>query len=161
MRTRTGLGYDVHAFTAIKSGPVRLCGIDVDHPRRLYGHSDADVALHAITDALLGAIAAGDIGQHFPPSDDRWKDADSAMFLREAVRMISEKKGQIVNIDVTIICEEPKIGPHRTRMQEKVAEICGIQPDQVNIKATTTEKMGFEGRGEGIAAQAIASVEVP
>lgn len=161
MPTRTGLGYDVHAFAQIMGGPVRLCGVDVDHPHRLYGHSDADVALHAITDAVLGAIAAGDIGQHFPPTDPQWKDADSALFLREAVRMVSEKQGRIENIDVVIICEAPKIGPHRDHMQEKVAQICGIAPDQVNIKATTTEKLGFIGREEGIAAQAIATVTLP
>ncbi|MBU0799775.1 MAG: bifunctional 2-C-methyl-D-erythritol 4-phosphate cytidylyltransferase/2-C-methyl-D-erythritol 2,4-cyclodiphosphate synthase [Alphaproteobacteria bacterium] len=161
MRTRTGMGFDVHAFAQIMGGPVRLCGVDVDHPHRLYGHSDADVALHAITDALLGAIAAGDIGEHFPPTDPQWKGLDSAYFLSEAVRMITDKKGEIVNIDVTIICESPKIGPHRAKMQERVAEICNIAVDQVNIKATTTEKMGFTGREEGIAAQAIATVQVP
>lgn len=161
MRTRTGMGFDVHAFTQIQGGPVRLCGVDVDHPHRLYGHSDADVGLHAITDALLGAVAAGDIGQHFPPSDPQWKDADSAAFLREAVRIIEEKGGEIVNIDVTLICEAPKIGPYREKMQARVAEICGISVDQVNIKATTTEKLGFAGREEGIAAQAVANVQVP
>lgn len=160
MRTRIGMGFDVHAFAQIQGGPVRLCGVDVDHPHRLYGHSDADVGLHAITDALLGAVAAGDIGRHFPPTDPKWKGVDSAVFLREAVRIVKEKGGEIVNIDVTLICEAPKIGPHSGLMQEKVAEICGIAPDQVNIKATTTEKLGFTGRGEGIAAQAVASVQV-
>ena len=161
MLTRTGMGFDVHAFALMKGGPVRLCGVDVPHPHCLVGHSDADVGLHAITDALLGAVAAGDIGRLFPPSDPQWKGADSALFLREAVRIITEKGGEIVNIDLTLICEDPKIGPHSQKMQEKVAEICGIAPDQVNIKATTTEKLGFTGRGEGIAAQAVANVQMP
>lgn len=160
MRTRTGMGFDVHAFAEMKGGPVRLCGVDVDHPHCLLGHSDADVGLHAVTDALLGAVAAGDIGRLFPPSDPQWKGADSALFLKEAVRIVGEKGGEIINIDVTLICEAPKIGPHSLKMQKRVAEICGIAPDQVNIKATTTEKLGFTGRGEGIAAQAIANVQM-
>lgn len=160
MRTRTGLGFDVHAFTKVTGGPVRLCGIDVPHHRGLYGHSDADVGLHAITDALLGAVAAGDIGRLFPPADPQWKGADSALFLRKAVEIVTEKGGKIANIDATLICETPKIGPHAEEMVKKVAEICGISPDQVNIKATTTEKLGFTGREEGIAAQAIATVEM-
>lgn len=161
MNFRNGLGFDVHAFAAIAGGPVRICGVDIDHPHRLYGHSDADVGLHAITDALLGAAALGDIGQHFPPADPQWKDADSALFLRETIRMLSEKQAEIVNIDVVIICEEPKIGPHRERMREKIAQICGISPDQVNVKATTTERLGAMGRKEGIAAQAIATIKTP
>lgn len=158
MDIRTGIGFDVHAFNEIKGGPVRLCGVDIDHIHSLYGHSDADVALHAVTDALLGAIGAGDIGQHFPPTEEQWKDADSTIFLREAVRMMREKGGKITNIDVVILCEEPKIGPHREKMRQKLAEICEITPDRTNIKATTTEKLGFVGRSEGIAAQAVATI---
>lgn len=154
--TRTGMGFDVHAFTA--GNKVRLCGVDIPHTHALAGHSDADAALHAITDALLGAIAAGDIGQHFPPSDLKWKGADSAVFLRHAVDMVRARSGEIVNLDVTIICEAPKIGPHREKMQARVAKICGIRPDQVGVKATTTEGLGFTGRGEGIAAQAVATI---
>lgn len=161
MRTRTGTGFDVHAFTDVAGGPVRLCGVDVPHSHRLYGHSDADVGLHALTDALLGAVAAGDIGRLFPPTDPQWKGADSALFLQRAAEIVAEKGGKIVNIDVTLICEAPKITPYAPEMVKKVAEICGIAPDQVNIKATTTERLGFTGRSEGIAAQAAVSVEVP
>jgi 2-C-methyl-D-erythritol 4-phosphate cytidylyltransferase / 2-C-methyl-D-erythritol 2,4-cyclodiphosphate synthase len=155
---RTGFGFDVHAFDAHREGPVRLCGIDVPHGHALAGHSDADVGLHALTDALLGAIASGDIGQHFPPSDPQWRGADSALFLKHAVALIAERGGKIANVDITIICEAPKIGPHREAMQKRVAEICGLSPNQVGIKATTTEGLGFTGRGEGIAAQAVATV---
>ena len=155
---RAGMGFDVHAFS--DGSKVRLCGVDIPHSKSLAGHSDADVALHAITDALLGAIAAGDIGQHFPPSDPQWKGADSSVFLKKAVEMVRARGGEIANIDVTIICEAPKIGPHREKMQTQVARICGISPDQVGIKATTTEGLGFTGRSEGIAAQAITSVMV-
>jgi len=155
---RTGFGYDVHAFT--DGDKVRLCGVDIPHNKALAGHSDADAGLHAITDALLGAIAAGDIGQHFPPSDPQWKGADSAVFLKKAVEMVRARGGEIVNIDLTIICEAPKIGPHREKMQARVAEICDIKPDRVGIKATTTEGLGFTGRGEGIAAQAVAAIMV-
>lgn len=153
---RTGFGYDVHAFT--DGGKVRLCGVDIPHNKSLAGHSDADVGLHAITDALLGAIAAGDIGQHFPPSDPQWKGADSSVFLKRAVEMIRARGGEIVNIDLTVVCEAPKIGPHREKMQARVAQICGIAPDQVGIKATTTEGLGFTGRSEGIAAQAVTNI---
>jgi 2-C-methyl-D-erythritol 4-phosphate cytidylyltransferase/2-C-methyl-D-erythritol 2,4-cyclodiphosphate synthase len=159
METRTGQGFDVHAF-----GPgdgVWLCGVKIPHRQTLSGHSDADVALHALTDALLGTIGDGDIGQHFPPSDPKWKGASSDRFLADAVRRVRERGGRIVNLDVTLVCEEPKIGPHRERMQARVAEIAGIAPDRVGIKATTNEKMGFVGRGEGIVAMAIASVELP
>ncbi|MBI4031588.1 MAG: 2-C-methyl-D-erythritol 2,4-cyclodiphosphate synthase, partial [Proteobacteria bacterium] len=156
--TRTGLGFDVHAF--IDGNKVRLCGVDIPHNKSLAGHSDADAALHAITDALLGAIAAGDIGQHFPPSNPQWKRADSSLFLKKAVEMVRARGGEIVNIDVTIICEAPKIGPYRAEMQTRVAEICGIFPDRIGIKATTTEGLGFTGRGEGIAAQAVVNVIV-
>lgn len=157
--TRTGFGFDVHAFTA--GDKVRLCGIDIAHNKSLEGHSDADAGLHALTDALLGAIGEGDIGQHFPPSDQRWKGEDSAVFLRKAVELVTARQGQISNLDLTLICEEPKIGPHRERMQQRIAEICGLTSDRVGIKATTTEGLGFTGRREGIAAQAIATIRLP
>jgi 2-C-methyl-D-erythritol 4-phosphate cytidylyltransferase/2-C-methyl-D-erythritol 2,4-cyclodiphosphate synthase len=156
---RTAMGFDVHAFT--DGNKVRLCGVDIPHTKTLAGHSDADAALHALTDALLGTLAAGDIGEHFPPSDPEWKGADSAVFLRHAVEMVRARGGEIVNLDLTVICEAPKIGPHREKMQARVAEICGILPDQVGIKATTTEGLGFTGRGEGIAVQAVASIILP
>ncbi|HEY8192275.1 MAG TPA: bifunctional 2-C-methyl-D-erythritol 4-phosphate cytidylyltransferase/2-C-methyl-D-erythritol 2,4-cyclodiphosphate synthase [Alphaproteobacteria bacterium] len=154
--TRTGMGFDVHAFTA--GNKVRMCGVDIPHTHALAGHSDADAGLHALTDALLGAIAAGDIGKHFPPSDPKWKGVDSAVFLRHAVEMVHARGGEITNLDLTIICEAPKIGPHREEMQARIAEICGITPGQVGIKATTTEGLGFTGRGEGIAAQAVVTI---
>lgn len=157
--TRTGFGYDVHAFT--DGGKVRLCGIDIPHDKSLAGHSDADVGLHALTDALLGAIGEGDIGQHFPPSDPQWKGQDSAVFLQKAVALVEERQGKIVNLDVTLICEAPKVGPHRAQMKRRIGEICGISPDRVGVKATTTERLGFTGRGEGIAAQAVATIRLP
>lgn len=159
METRTGTGFDVHAF-----GPgdaVSLCGVSVPHTQGLVGHSDADVALHALTDALLGTIGAGDIGAHFPPADPQWRGASSDRFLRHAADLVTKRGGRIVNLDVTIICERPKVGPHRERMRARVAEILDIAVDRVAVKATTTEKLGFTGRGEGIAAQAIATVAVP
>lgn len=159
--TRTGMGFDVHAFADTPAKSVVLCGVAVPHNRTLAGHSDADVGLHAITDALLGSIAAGDIGRHFPPSNDSFKGMDSAVFLRRAVELLQEKNGCIVNLDVTLICEAPKIGPHRESMEKRIADITGIEPHRVSVKATTTEKLGFTGRGEGIAAQAIATVRLP
>ncbi len=157
--TRAGHGFDVHSFGPGKS--VWLCGVEIPHDQSLTGHSDADVALHALTDALLGTIGDGDIGQHFPPSDPKWKGASSDRFLADAVRRVKERGGRIVNVDVTIVCEAPKIGPHRVAMQARVAEIAGISADRVGIKATTNEKMGFVGRGEGIVAMAIATVVLP
>ncbi len=156
---RTGTGFDVHAFGA--GNKVTLCGIKIDHDRGLVGHSDADVALHAITDAILGAIGAGDIGHHFPPSDPQWKGASSDVFLKHAASLVTGKGGTIGHIDATIICEAPKIGPHRAQMVKCVAHILGIDASRVSIKATTTEKLGFTGRGEGIAAQAIATIRLP
>ena len=156
---RSGNAYDVHRF-----GPgdhVTVCGIEVPHAASLMGHSDADVGLHAITDALLGAIGDGDIGSHFPPSDPQWKGADSAIFLRHAADLVSRRGGAIVNVDLTLVCERPKIGPHRPAMQSRVAEILGIDPARVSIKATTTERLGFTGRAEGMAALATASVRLP
>ena len=154
--TRTGLGFDVHRF-----GPgdhVMLCGVKVPHEFGLEGHSDADVGLHAVTDALLGAIGEGDIGTHFPPSDPQWKGTGSDIFLRHAGDVIAGMGGRISNIDVTLICEQPKIGPHRAAMIKRMAEILSITEHRISIKATTTERLGFTGRGEGIAAQAAATV---
>lgn len=156
---RVGTGFDVHQF-----GPgdkLMLCGLPIAHERGLVGHSDADVGLHALTDALLGCIGAGDIGGHFPPSDPRWKGAPSERFLRHAGELVAARGGRIVNLDVTIICERPKIGPHREAMAKRIAEILGIAPARVSVKATTTDKLGFTGRGEGIAAQAVATVRLP
>ncbi|SDF71614.1 2-C-methyl-D-erythritol 2,4-cyclodiphosphate synthase [Limimonas halophila] len=158
--TRTGSGFDVHAF-GDGAGPVRLCGVDVPSERGLAGHSDADVGLHVLVDALLGAIGAGDIGEHFPPSDDRWKGADSAAFVAHALELVRERGGAIVNVDITLICERPKVGPHRAPMRERVAGLLGLASERVSVKATTTEKLGFVGRREGIAAQAVATVRVP
>jgi 2-C-methyl-D-erythritol 4-phosphate cytidylyltransferase/2-C-methyl-D-erythritol 2,4-cyclodiphosphate synthase len=155
---RTGMGFDVHAFAG--EGPIMLGGVPVPYPRGLAGHSDADVVLHAITDALLGAAALGDIGQHFPPSDPRWKGASSDIFLRHAAHLIRSAGGLIDHVDCTLIGEEPKVGPYRSTIQAKVAEILELRPDQVSIKATTTERLGFTGRGEGLAAQAVASIRM-
>lgn len=157
--TRIGQGFDIHAF-GDRPGPVRLCGLDVAHARGLAGHSDADVGLHALTDALLGAIAAGDIGRHFPDSDPRWKAADSALFVAEAVRRVHALGGTIVHVDVTLICEAPRIAPHADAMSARIAEILGITPDRASVKASTAEGLGAIGRGEGIAAQAVATVRI-
>jgi len=157
--TRVGQGFDVHRF-----GPgdhVMLCGIAIPHDAGLLGHSDADVGLHALTDAILGALGAGDIGQHFPPSDARWKDAESRVFLRHAGGLVAEAGGRIRHLDVTVICERPKIGPHRDAMAACIAEALGIDGGRISVKATTTEGLGFTGRGEGIAAQAIATLSLP
>ncbi len=159
MEARTGLGFDVHGFGA--GNAVTLGGIAIPHDRALSGHSDADVALHALTDAVLGAIGAGDIGMHFPPSDPQWRGASSDRFLRHAVDLLTRRGGRIVHLDLTLICEAPRIGPHREAMVASIARIAGVPADRVSVKATTTEKLGFTGRGEGIAAQAVASVEVP
>ncbi len=156
---RTGTGYDVHAFAP--GDHVTLGGIDIPHDRRLSGHSDADVALHAITDAIFGALADGDIGSHFPPSDPQWKGAASHIFLRKAVARVAERGGAIAHLDVTIVCEAPKIGPHRDAMRKSIAEICGLSLDRVAVKATTSERLGFTGRGEGIASLATATIRLP
>jgi 2-C-methyl-D-erythritol 4-phosphate cytidylyltransferase/2-C-methyl-D-erythritol 2,4-cyclodiphosphate synthase len=158
--TRTGQGFDVHGFGADGSGPVRLCGVDLPHPRGLTGHSDADAALHAATDAILGALAEGDIGSHFPPSDATWKDADSATFVDHAVALLAARDGILVHLDLTIICEHPKIAPHRAAMRARKADILGNDMDRVSIKATTSEELGALGRGEGIAAQAVATIRL-
>ena len=156
---RVGSGFDVHAFTA--GGAVTLGGIEIPHDRALAGHSDADVGLHAITDAIFGALADGDIGSHFPPSDPQWKGAPSDLFLKEAVDAVAARGGRIAHIDLTLICEAPKIGPHREAMRARIAEICGLPTGRVSVKATTTEKLGFAGRREGIAAQATATLYLP
>jgi len=157
--TRIGQGFDAHRFGPGKS--LWLCGVELDHDQGLIGHSDADAGLHALTDALLGAVGEGDIGDHFPPTDPRWKDAASSAFLRHAAGLIAARGGRVINVDITLICERPKIKPHRMAMRERVAELLGLQVGQVSVKATTTEAMGFTGRREGLAAQAVASVEVP
>lgn len=158
-RTAVGQGFDVHRFAPDR--PLILCGVTIPHEQGLAGHSDADVAMHALTDALLGTIGAGDIGQHFPPTDDRWRGAPSETFLRHACDLITRAAGRISQLDLTIICERPKIAPHRAAMQSSLATICGIPADRVSLKATTTEKLGFTGRKEGIACMAIATVILP
>jgi 2-C-methyl-D-erythritol 4-phosphate cytidylyltransferase/2-C-methyl-D-erythritol 2,4-cyclodiphosphate synthase len=158
MIPRTGMGIDVHAFSG--EGPIMLGGVEVPHSRGLAGHSDADVLLHAITDALLGAAGLGDIGEHFPPSDPTWKGVSSDRFIRHAMRLLFERGAIVDHVDCTIIAEEPKVGPYRSAIRERVAEIAGLGMDQVSVKATTTERLGFTGRREGIAAQAVASVRM-
>ncbi len=153
---RLGNGFDVHRF-----GPgdhVILCGVSVPHEQSLMGHSDADVGMHAITDALYGALAEGDIGRHFPPSDPQWKGADSAVFLRHAAELCAQRGYAISNVDLTVICETPKIGPHASAMSESLADLLGIEVGRVSVKATTSERLGFTGRGEGIAALATAAL---
>lgn len=157
--TRVGQGFDVHRWGPGTS--VWLCGVEIPHDRTLIGHSDADAGLHALTDALLGAMGDGDIGDHFPPSDPQWKGASSDRFLVHAVQRLAARGGQIVNVDVTLICEEPKIKPHRQAMRERLAELCGIPLQAVSVKATTTEQLGFTGRSEGLAAQAVATLTLP
>lgn len=158
-QVRTGMGYDAHRW-----GPgdaVWLCGVRIDHDQTLIGHSDADAGLHALTDALLGALGGGDIGEHFPPSDPQWRGASSDLFLAHAASLVRARGGQIANVDVTLICEQPKIRPHRDAMRARLAEILAVNADQVSVKATTTEGMGFTGRQEGLAAQAVATIELP
>jgi len=156
---RAGHGTDTHRFEA--GDHLMLCGVRVPHDQGLRGHSDADVGLHALTDALLGAIGDGDIGLHFSPSDPKWQGAASDVFLKDAAERIASRGGRIANVDVTLICEAPRIGPHRQTMREKIAEILGLTLDRVSVKATTTEGLGYTGRAEGIAAQASASVWLP
>lgn len=157
--TRTATGFDVHRLE--DGEELWLGGVLVPHTQGLSGHSDADVALHALTDALLGTIAAGDIGQHFPPSDPQWRGAESGQFLRHAASLVAARGGQIMFVDLTLICEAPKIGPHRPSIQARIAELLGLSTDRVSVKATTTERLGFTGRGEGIAAQAAATIRLP
>jgi 2-C-methyl-D-erythritol 4-phosphate cytidylyltransferase/2-C-methyl-D-erythritol 2,4-cyclodiphosphate synthase len=157
--TRVGQGFDAHRF-----GPgeaVWLCGVRIAHDKALVGHSDADAGLHALTDALLGAVGQGDIGDHFPPSDPKWKGAASDQFLRHALELVRGVGGQVINADVTLICEEPRIKPHRDAMRARLAELLELPLERISVKATTTEAMGFTGRREGLAAQAIVAVETP
>lgn len=154
MEVRLGNGYDVHAFT--EGDHVWLCGVKVPHGRALLGHSDADVGMHALTDAIYGALAEGDIGRHFPPSDPQWKGAESHIFLRHATELMRARGFDLGNCDVTLVCERPKIGPHAAAMQAALAQIMGVEPDRVSVKATTSERLGFTGREEGIAALATA-----
>ena len=156
---RVGQGVDAHRW-----GPgeaVWLCGVRIDHDQSLVGHSDADAGLHALTDAVLGAIADGDIGDHFPPSDPQWRGASSDRFLAHALERVASRGGRVLNADVTLICERPRIGPHRAAMRARLAELFGLPQDRISVKATTTEGMGFTGRGEGLLAQAVVTVETP
>ncbi len=157
--TRVGLGVDAHRWGPGSS--VWLCGVEIAHDQCLIGHSDADAGLHALTDALLGAIGDGDIGEHFPPSDPQWRGASSDRFLAHAADRVRARGGRILNVDVTLVCEQPKIRPHRDAMCQRLADILGVRSDQVSVKATTTEGMGYTGRGEGLMAQAVATIDLP
>jgi 2-C-methyl-D-erythritol 2,4-cyclodiphosphate synthase len=159
MIPRIGTGFDVHAMA--EGRKMIICGVDVPHEKGLAGHSDADVGIHALCDAIYGALAEGDIGRHFPPSENTWKDADSARFLRHAAERIAARGGRLANADITIICERPKITPHAPAMRARLAELLGVAEGKISVKATTTERLGFTGRGEGIAAQAAVIVMVP
>ena len=156
---RTGTGFDVHVLRAGR--PMILCGVAVPHDKGLAGHSDADVGIHALCDAIYGALAEGDIGRHFPPNEASWKDADSARFLAHAASRIAARGGRLANADITLICERPRIAPHAAAMMVRLAQILGVDASRISVKATTTEKRGFTGRGEGIAAQAVATVLLP
>ena len=156
---RVGTGFDVHVLA--EGRPLFLCGVAVPHDKGLAGHSDADVGIHALCDAIYGALAEGDIGRHFPPSEAAWKDADSARFLTHAASRIAARGGVLANADVTLICERPKIAPHAAAMRERLAALLQADPARISVKATTTEKLGFTGRGEGIAAQAVATILLP
>lgn len=159
LTTRTGTGYDVHAFA--EGDHVWLGGVRIAHDRGVAAHSDGDVALHALTDALLGALADGDIGSHFPPSDPQWRGASSDRFLAFAAGRVAARGGRIDHLDLTIVCEGPKVGPHREAIRARIATIAGLRPDQVGVKATTSERLGFTGRGEGLAALATATIRLP
>ena len=156
---RVGTGFDVHVLEAGRK--LVLCGVPIEHDKGLAGHSDADVGIHALCDAIYGALAEGDIGRHFPPSESAWKDADSARFLCHAAGRIAARQGMLANADVTLICERPKIAPHAGAMTARLAAILGVDPARISVKATTTERLGFTGRGEGIAAQAVATILLP
>ena len=156
---RVGIGYDVHVLAPGRK--LVLCGVEVPHDLGLDGHSDADVGIHALCDAIYGALAEGDIGRHFPPSQAQWKDADSARFLRHAAERIAARGGRLLNADVTLICEKPKISPHAAAMMARLAGLLGVDASRISVKATTTERLGFTGRMEGIAAQAVASILMP
>ena len=159
METRSGLGYDVHSFG--DGIFVMLGGVKIAHDQGVIAHSDGDVLLHALTDAVLGALADGDIGAHFPPTDERWRNAASSVFLSAAAARVSRRGGRILHLDATVVCEAPRLGPHREAIRARIAEISGVEVGRVSIKATTSERLGFTGRGEGIAAQAIATIELP
>ena len=159
MEYRTGHGFDVHAFE--EGSGVVICGVEIPHEKKLKGHSDADVGMHALTDAIFGALGEGDIGDHFPPSDPRWKGAPSRIFLERARDRVADRGATITHCDVTLMCEAPKIGPHRDKMRGALAEILEIDPSRVSVKATTTEQLGFTGRREGVAAMATATVALP
>ena len=159
MIPRIGTGFDVHAMA--EGRKMIICGVEVPHEKGLAGHSDADVGIHALCDAIYGALAEGDIGRHFPPSENTWKDADSARFLRHAAGRIAARGGRLANADITIICERPKITPHAPAMRARLAALLGVAESRISVKATTTEQLGFTGRGEGIAAQAAVIVLVP
>jgi 2-C-methyl-D-erythritol 4-phosphate cytidylyltransferase/2-C-methyl-D-erythritol 2,4-cyclodiphosphate synthase len=161
LETRVGQGFDVHRFAEDAPGPVMLCGVPVAHGRALAGHSDADVGLHVVVDALLGALAEGDIGHHFPPSEAQWKGADSARFLTDAMAIARRRGAAVQHVDVTLICERPKVGPYRHAMAQRIAELMDLAPGRVSVKATTTEGLGFTGRREGIAAQAAVTLRLP
>jgi 2-C-methyl-D-erythritol 4-phosphate cytidylyltransferase/2-C-methyl-D-erythritol 2,4-cyclodiphosphate synthase len=156
---RIGSGYDVHRWGP--GGAVWLCGVEIPHDQTLIGHSDADAGLHALTDAILGALAEGDIGDHFPPTDPKWKDASSDRFLLHAAELVTARGARVVNVDVTLICERPKVKPHRQAMRARIAGLLNLPLDAVSVKATTTEGLGFTGRGEGLAAQAVATLDLP
>ncbi|MGN6517380.1 MAG: bifunctional 2-C-methyl-D-erythritol 4-phosphate cytidylyltransferase/2-C-methyl-D-erythritol 2,4-cyclodiphosphate synthase [Rhizomicrobium sp.] len=158
MEYRTGMGFDAHRF--VPGDHVWLCGVKIGHDRSLEGHSDADAGLHALTDALLGAIGAGDIGQHFPPGDPKWRGANSAQFLEHAMNLVRQRGGALVSADVTLICEAPKISPHRESMRARIADILDVDISRISVKATTTEGMGFTGRKEGLAAQGVVTVRL-
>ena len=156
---RTGTGFDGHVLT--DNRPMILCGVTIPHSQGLAGHSDADVGIHALCDAIYGALAEGDIGRHFPPSENTWKDADSARFLKHAAERRAARGGRLAHAEVTLICERPKIAPHAAAMMARLADILGVDASRISVKATTTEKLGFTGRGEGIAAQAVATILLP
>lgn len=159
MEVKTGIGFDVHAFESGR--PLILCGVSIAHEKGLKGHSDADVALHAITDAVLGAMGKGDIGEHFPPSEMEWKDKDSSYFLEFAIEQLRQMQGTLMHMDLIIMGEEPKISPYKKQMLKRLSEIMKVSENRLNIKATTTEQLGFIGRKEGLAAQAVATIKIP
>jgi 2-C-methyl-D-erythritol 4-phosphate cytidylyltransferase/2-C-methyl-D-erythritol 2,4-cyclodiphosphate synthase len=161
LEPRVGSGYDVHAFDPSREGPVMLAGVPVPHGVGVKAHSDGDVVLHALTDAILGVLADGDIGVHFPPSDPQWRGASSDRFVAFAMEKMRARGGRLSNVDVTLVCEAPRIGPHRDAMRSRLAELCGIGLDRVGLKATTSEKMGFTGRREGLAAHVVISALLP
>ncbi len=157
-----GTGFDVHPLkTMDNSAGIMVCGVHIACPYEVVAHSDGDVALHALVDAMLGAIGEGDIGEHFPPTDPKWKNANSTQFVEHALTLCREKNAALVNVDITIVCEHPKISPRESDMREQLSRMLSLPINRVNIKATTTEKLGFLGRSEGIAAQAVVSIKVP